>query len=85
MENLPGKYCGALCRFNKIPDDRQNPMSLSRAGTASWICFMIGSKEEPYPGRVLISFWCDYDNKNLYFRISADNSILLILLITKIL
>ena len=28
---------------------------------------MLGSKEEPYPGRVLISFWCDYDNKNLYF------------------
>ena len=25
---------------------------------------MLGSKEEPYPGRVLISFWCDYDNKN---------------------
>ena len=46
---------------------------------------MIGSKEEPYPGRVLISFWCDYDNQNLYFRILADNSILLLLLITKIL
>ena len=28
---------------------------------------MLGSKEEPYPGRVLISFWCDYDNKNLSF------------------
>ena len=27
---------------------------------------MLGSKEEPYPGRVLISFQCDYDNKNLY-------------------
>ena len=25
---------------------------------------MFGSKEEPYPGCVLISFWCDYDNKN---------------------
>ena len=25
---------------------------------------MLGSKEEPYPGRVLISFWCDYDNNN---------------------
>ena len=36
---------------------------------------MLGSKEEPYPGRVLISFWCDYDIKNLYFlrfRILAD-------------
>ena len=30
---------------------------------------MLGSKEEPYPGRVLISFWCDYDNKNLYIYI----------------
>ena len=27
-------------------------------------CFMLGPKEEPYPGRVLISFRCDYDNKN---------------------
>ena len=39
---------------------------------------MLGSKEEPYPGRVLISFWCDYDNKNLNF------SVLLILAIIKI-
>ena len=42
---------------------------------------MFGSKEEPYP--VLISFWCDYDNKNLYFillrfRILADISVLFI-------
>ena len=62
-------------------------MSLSRAWTASWICIMLGSKEEPYPGRVLISFWCDYDNKNLYFlrfRILADISVLLILAIIKI-
>ena len=28
---------------------------------------MFGLKERPHPGRVLISFWCDYDNKNLYF------------------
>ena len=28
---------------------------------------MLGSKEEPYPGHVLISFWCVYDNKNFYF------------------
>ena len=28
---------------------------------------MLGSKEEPYPGRVLIIFQCDYDDKNLYF------------------
>ena len=42
-------------------------MSLSRVWTASWICFMFGSKELPYPGCVLISFLCDYDNKNLYF------------------
>ena len=40
-------------------------MSLSTAETASWNCIMLGSKEEPYPGRVLISFWSDYDNKNL--------------------
>ena len=26
---------------------------------------MHGSKEEPYPARVLISFWFDYDNKYL--------------------
>ena len=47
---------------------------------------MLGSKEEPYPGRVLISFWCDYYNKNLYylrFRILPDFSVLLILAITK--
>ena len=30
---------------------------------------MIGSKEKPYPGRVLISFLCDYDNKNLYIQL----------------
>ena len=24
-------------------------------------------KGKPYPGRVLESFWCDADNKNLYF------------------
>ena len=28
---------------------------------------MLGSEEEPYPGRMLVSFWCDYDNKNLHF------------------
>ena len=26
---------------------------------------MFGSKERPYPAHVLISFWCDSDNKNL--------------------
>ena len=48
---------------------------------------MFGSKEEPYPGRVLISFLCDYDNKNLHFlrlRTLADISVLLILTIIKI-
>ena len=49
-------------------------MSLSRAQTALWICFMFGSQEEPYPGHVLISFWCDYDNKNLYFFTFKDFS-----------
>ena len=24
---------------------------------------MLVSKEEPYPGRVLVSYWSDYDNK----------------------
>ena len=37
---------------------------------------MFDSKEEPYPGRVLISF--------LRFRISDDVSVLLILAIVKI-
>ena len=48
---------------------------------------MIGSKEEPCPGRVLISFWCDYDDENLYFftfRILDDISVLLISAIIKI-
>ena len=35
---------------------------------------MLGSKEEPHPGRVLISVWCDYDNKNLYFFMFQDFS-----------
>ena len=46
---------------------------------------MLGSKEEPCPGSVLISFWCD--NKNLYFlpfKILADISVLLILAIMNI-
>ena len=48
---------------------------------------MIGSKKKTYPGRVLISFWFDYDNKNLFFLrfgILADISVLLILAIIKI-
>ena len=48
---------------------------------------MFGSKEEPYPGHVLIIFRCDYDNENLYFlyfRILADISFLLILAIIRI-
>ena len=53
--------------FSKIEDGRQNPMSLSRAWTASSICFMIGLAERPYPAHVLISFWCESDNKNLDF------------------
>ena len=31
---------------------------------------MLGSKEEPYPGHVLIICWCEYDNKKLYFLCS---------------
>ena len=62
-------------------------MSLSRAWTALWICVMFGLKERPYPAHVLISFWCDSDNKNfdfLRFRIFADISVLFILAIIKI-
>ena len=37
---------------------------------------MFGLKERPYPAHVLISFWCDSDNKNfdsiiLYTRQAA--------------
>ena len=42
-------------------------MSLFRAWTALWICFMFGLKERPYSAHVLISFWCDSDNKNFDF------------------
>ena len=48
---------------------------------------MLGSKEEPYPGHVLIICWCEYDNKKLYFlcsRILAGISVLLISAIIKI-
>ena len=44
-------------------------------------------KERPYSVYVLISFWCDSDNKNydfLRFRILADISDLFILTIIKI-
>ena len=47
---------------------------------------MFGLKERPYSA-VLISFWCDSDNKNfdfLRFRILADISVLFILAIIKI-
>ena len=49
---------------------------------------MLVLKEDPYPSRVQISFYCDYDNTNLYFlrsRILADISVLLILAIIKML
>ena len=42
-------------------------MSISRAGTALWICFMFDLKGRPYPAHVLISFWYDSDNKNFAF------------------
>ena len=48
-------------------DGHQNPMSLSRAWIALWICFMFGLKERPYPAHVLIIFWCDSDNKSFDF------------------
>ena len=73
--------------FNKIQDGRQNPMSLSRAWTALWICFMFGLRERPYSAHVVISFWCDSDIRNYNFsrfRILADISVLFILAIIKI-
>ena len=48
---------------------------------------MFGLTGIPYPGRVLICFWCDSDNKNLMFLrflILAHISVLLILAIIKI-
>ena len=48
---------------------------------------MFGLKERPYSTHVLISFWCDSDNKNydfLRFRILVDISVLFILAIIKI-
>ena len=42
-------------------------MSLSRAWTALWICFIFNLKERPYSTHVVISFWCDSDNKNYDF------------------
>ena len=62
-------------------------MSLSRARTALWICFMFGLTERPYSAHVLISFWCDSDNKNydfFHFEILAGISVLFILGIIKI-
>ena len=44
---------------------------------------MFVSKEKPYPGCVLISFLCDYDNKN-FLVFLADISVWLILAIIKI-
>ena len=31
------------------------------------LCFMFDLKERPYSAHVLISFWCDSDNKNCDF------------------
>ena len=48
---------------------------------------MFGLRGRIYPGIVLKSFWCDYDNINFFLRfiILADISVLLILAIIKIL
>ena len=67
LRNFPGNFFAFFSFFNKIQDGQQNPMSLFRARTALWICFMFGLKERPYPGCVLKSFWCDSDNKNFAF------------------
>ena len=47
---------------------------------------MFGFDKRPYPVYVLISFWCDSDNKNIDFGILADTciSVLFILTIIKI-
>ena len=48
------------------------------------MCFMFGLKERPYPGRVMISFWCDSDNKNfhfLHFIILADISFVRLIMV----
>ena len=45
---------------------------------------MYGLKERPYPAHVLISFWCDSDDKNIdffTFQIFADILVLFILAI----
>ena len=42
-------------------------MSLSRAWTALWICFIFSLKKRPYSAYVVISFKCDSDNKNYDF------------------
>ena len=48
LGNLPGNVFFAFFSFfNKIQDDRQNPMAHARAWTASSICFMFGLKERP--------------------------------------
>ena len=44
---------------------------------------MFGLGERPYPAHVVISFWCDSDNKNFYFY-TFNISVLLILAIIKI-
>ena len=33
---------------------------------------MFGLIERPYSGRVLISFWCDSDNKNFAFLLDFE-------------
>ena len=52
----PEKIVRRIVFFNKIQDGRRIPC-YSRVWTASPIC----SKEATYPGRMLITFWCDSD------------------------
>ena len=62
-------------------------MSLSRAYTALWICFMIGSKENPTLDVCWLVFCVIMIIKTfsfLLFRILADISVLLISAIIKI-
>ena len=79
LGNVPGNFFFAFFSFfNKIQDGHHNPMSLSRAWIALWICFMFGLNKRPYSAHVLISFWCDSDNKTLIclrFRIFAHISV----------
>ena len=39
---------------------------------------MFDLKERPYPGHMLINFWCDSDNNKLHFGILGDISVFIL-------